>query len=228
MDDAFWEQSIVNVGKGFAPTLDVSIKQLDTQGAGLKKFTAALAWVDEVSPAKLEDIHNRATQATRSTIRSFLAINYTASGLNVKTGDLYRASVEMANVISAGITQADGTFTINGIYIRLGRGFNRHVYESAGAFRYGGVRGKGIDVMKAANRAGVGHVLGRGGQRQRRKLKKQAERLSKHGVNSAAGVTFIEPRPPFFQLLPDQIQRVATVYQTSFVRQVNVLFRSKS
>ena len=217
----------MKTAKGFTAGMDTTARQLQTAGAGLNRFTAALAWVNEVTPKKLEDIHNRATQATVKTIRTCLAANYTASGLNRKTGDLYNASVTMANVISAGIANLDGTFSISGIYIRMGARFPKEVYASAGAFRYGGVRGKGMDVMKAANAQGVGHVLGRGGQRQRRKLKKSAARLAKFGEGTAAGVTYIKPRPPFFELLPDQIQQVATVYQYSFVRQVDALFRGK-
>lgn len=189
------------------PKIEVMAKQL--QSAGLKRFESSLAWASQVTPSRLSDIHKRATQSTIKAIRMALAQNYTASGLGRETGDLYDASVKFANVISAGIVNSDGTFTIGGLYIRMGRGFNKHVYASAGAFRYGGVRGAV------------------GAKKQKKATRKSAERLSSRGVDTAAGVTYIKPRPPFFELLPDQVQRVADAYQTSFVKQVDAMFRSR-
>lgn len=203
------------------------MRDLTGKATALKQVGASLDWADRLNPSQLKYIHQQAAKAMQLSVRGFLAQNYVASGLKVRTGALYRASVSMARVIAGGFNNAGGGFTITAVYVKMAQGFDAEVYESAGVFRYGGVRAQRGSVMEAAGLLGVAHTQGKGGAKQKRRIKKDAAKMSKLGIDTAAGVTYIKPKPPFFQLLPEQVARVALVYQRTFVAEVNSMLTGR-
>lgn len=201
--------------------------QLTKASKSLSDFDAVLSHLADMNPKYLEQFHNRATKLVTPTIRSFLAVNYSSSGLAVKTGALYKYSVTLANIIAGGTRSTDG-FNIGSIFIKMGNNAPAHVYASAGVFRYGGVHGTRTAVLASASQLGVGSKLGLGGGKQRRRVKKSMSKLANHGVTTAAGVTYIKPRPPFFELTLSQVETVAEQYQAAFVRIANAFLNVRA
>lgn len=224
---------------GWRGGLAASANDLKKASGGLSKFDAALDAVAQLNAKRFELFHDHATRKVLPLIRSMLAQNYAASGLGTapsnqknpkryKKGALYQYSVTLADVIALGsLNDIANTFTPGGIFIRMGRGADSHIYAAAGVFRYGGVHGTREAIMSEAGAHGVGSKLGMGGERQKRRIKKAAMRLAKHGVKTAAGVTYMQPRPPFFKLSYSQVMEISSAYQSAFVNIVNANLSAK-
>lgn len=89
-------------------------------------------------------------------VKAELAANYAKSGLGIRTGTLYRATV-------SGIILQVGT---GGFRVLMQAGVKRsddgNVYGQAGAYKYGGVRGDGLKRLTGSLRkhAKNGHIAG--------------------------------------------------------------------
>jgi hypothetical protein len=196
-----------------------------------KQARAQLEQKKLVNPVIEQEIRQAVFAAVVPVIRSMLALNYTASGVGIKTGTLYRGTVSDATINFS----VDGNF----IEIRMPSGLTYgegkgNVYSNAGAKKYGALYQERpmraiLDTVIGGADRGYGSQNGHAifGYRKQGLLGAKAKQSVKKAVLKGAklsnrqgkaadaiktgNITVVPPKPPFFTLLPAQIQQLRWV-----------------